>query len=383
MEKLFEQNSFLQQFTATVLGCSQNGDSWDIVLTATAFYPEGGGQPYDTGFLGDAVVREVHTKQGVIVHTCSAPLVVGDTVEGRIDWARRFDLMQNHSGEHIVSGIAHSLFGCDNVGFHMGADVLALDFNIAMTPEDIQQLEQRANQYIWENHPIQITYPTAEELDALAYRSKKALTGQVRIVSFPDGDTCACCGTHVRASGEVGFVKILSAQPCRQGVRIELVCGGRAVRYLGGILDANRQVSHLLSANALETAEAVLRIKEEKATLEAKISTIEGRYFSAIATQHTGETLVILFEEDLSPTGLRRLADALMGADVQRCAVLSGCDETGYQYAIGQKEGDLRPIAKALNQTLNGRGGGQASLVQGSLKSTRSAIQDYLMAVPL
>ena len=383
MEKLYEQNSFIKQFIATVLSCTPNGDSWDIVLTATAFYPEGGGQPYDTGRLGNVEVTAVHTREGVIVHTCTSPLDVGATIEGNIDWERRFDLMQNHSGEHIVSGLAHSLFGCDNVGFHMGSETITIDFNTTMTVEDIQRLEYCANQYICENHAIQITYPTAVELDMLQYRSKKELSGQVRIVSFQDADTCACCGTHVTTSSEVGFIKLLSCQPCRQGVRIEMVSGGRALRYLSHIFEENRQVSQLLSAKISETAQAVARLKDEKATLEMKLEHTQDCYFSSLCAGYANKPLVILFEKDLTPVSLRRLADMMMGVGVGRCAVLCGSDTLGYQYAITQKNGDLRPIAKKLNQELNGRGGGQASLIQGSIKATGGDIQDYLVSLPL
>ena len=213
MEKLYEAQPYLTHFSATVESCTQGKKGWDILLDQSAFYPEGGGQPYDTGMLGGVPVLEVHQREGRVVHTCAAPLEAGSQVEGQIDWPRRFDLMQHHSGEHIVSGIAHSLYGCDNVGFHMGSDVITIDLNVELTPEQVAQLEARANQYIWEDHPIAVTYPTPQELEVLEYRSKKALTGQVRIVSFPGADTCACCGTHVSSSGQVGLVKLLSCQP--------------------------------------------------------------------------------------------------------------------------------------------------------------------------
>ena len=200
MKKLYEENSFLTQFSAVVESCTQGKKGWDIVLDQTAFYPEGGGQPHDTGVLGGVKVLEVHDRAGQVVHTCDAPLEVGSAVEGEIDWARRFDLMQHHSGEHIVSGIAHGMFGCDNVGFHMGADVITIDLNVVIDEEQLRRLEQAANRYIWEDHPIVITYPTAAELETLEYRSKKAIDGQVRITSFPGADTCACCGTQDRKS---------------------------------------------------------------------------------------------------------------------------------------------------------------------------------------
>ena len=204
MEKLYEENPFLTRFTARVRSCAQGMRGWDVILDQTAFYPEGGGQPYDLGVLGGVQVLEVHEREGHVVHTCSAPLEVGSAVEGQIDWARRFDLMQHHSGEHIVSGLAHAMYGCDNMGFHMGADVITIDLSVELTQDQVRELEAAANRYIWGDHPVQITYPSPEELAHLEYRSKKAIEGQVRIVSFPGADTCACCGTHVSSSGQIG-----------------------------------------------------------------------------------------------------------------------------------------------------------------------------------
>lgn len=377
MIKLYEQDSFLATFSAVVTHCTQGKKGWDICLDQTAFYPEGGGQPYDTGKLGETSVLEVHEREGNIVHTCSAPLKVDSTVTGEIDWGRRFDLMQHHSGEHIVSGIAHTMFGCDNVGFHMGADTITIDLNTLITEEQLRDLEQRANRYIWEDHPIVITLPTPTELETLEYRSKKALTGQVRIVSFPGADTCACCGTHVRSSGQVGLVKLLSVQKFREGVRIELVCGERAFKYLSTTLEQNRLVSGLLSAKPFETSAAVQRLMSENEQLKSHLISMEDAHFSAVAQKQTNKGNVVLFEEALSPDGLRRLCDKILQVCGGRCACFSGNDEIGYKYAIGQKDGDLRALVKEMNQSLNGRGGGKPAFAQGSLSTTRTKIEAF------
>ena len=377
MEKLFESDPFLTRFSAAVESCEQGKKGFDIILDQTAFYPEGGGQPYDTGVLGGVRVLEVHERNGRVVHTCDAPLEVGSTVEGEIDWERRFDLMQHHSGEHIVSGIAHSKWGCENVGFHMGADVITIDLNVLLDEAQVQELEDAANRYIWENHPILIRFPDPQQLAELEYRSKKELTGRVRIVSFPGADTCACCGTHVASSGQVGFVKLLSCQKFRDGVRIELVCGGRALKYVSRILEQNRQVSNLLSAKPFETAAAVQRLQEEVAAAKSRILTMEDKQFAAMAEQYRGEGDLLLFEEGLSPDGLRRLCDRLMQVRDGLCACFSGDEELGYKYAVGQKGGDLRAVTKAMNQALNGRGGGKPEFVQGSVRSGQEAIRAY------
>lgn len=377
MEKLYEAQPYLTQFSATVESCTQGKKGWDILLNQTAFYPEGGGQPYDTGTLGGVPVLEVHQREGRVVHTCASPLEAGSQVEGQIDWPRRFDLMQHHSGEHIVSGIAHSLYGCDNVGFHMGSDVITIDLNVELTPDQVAQLEARANQYIWEDHPIAVTYPTSEELEHLEYRSKKALTGQVRIVSFPGADTCACCGTHVSSSGQVGLVKLLSYQKFRDGVRIELVCGKRALDYLSQVWDQNHQISNLLSAKTMQTSGAVRRLLEENAALKSRILTMEEQQFAALAQRYAGQGDVVVFESGLSPDSLRRLCGAVQTACGGRCACFSGEDGSGYQYAVGQPGGDLRPLAKALNQALQGRGGGKPDFIQGTLSASQDQIQAF------
>lgn len=377
MEKLYEAQPYLTQFSATVESCTQGKKGWDILLNQTAFYPEGGGQPYDTGTLGGVPVLEVHQREGRVVHTCASPLEAGSQVEGQIDWPRRFDLMQHHSGEHIVSGIAHSLYGCDNVGFHMGSDVITIDLNVELTPDQVAQLEAQANQYIWEDHPIAVTYPTAEELEHLEYRSKKALTGQVRIVSFPGADTCACCGTHVASSGQVGLVKLLSCQKFRDGVRIELVCGKRALDYLSQVWEQNHQISNLLSAKTMQTSGAVRRLLEENAALKSRILTMEERQFAALAQRYAGQGDVVVFESGLSPDSLRRLCGAVQAACGGRCACFSGEDGSGYQYAVGQPGGDLRPLAKALNQALQGRGGGKPDFIQGTVSASQDQIQAF------
>ena len=377
-EKLYEENAFLTRFQGKVLSCVPGKKGYDVVLDRTAFYPEGGGQPYDTGTLGGVPVLEVHQKEGQVVHTCTAPLAVGEIVEGEIDWDRRFDLMQQHSGEHIVSGLAHARWGCDNVGFHLGSEVVTIDLNVELDEGQLGELEEAANRYLWQDRPAEITYPSPEELERLDYRSKKELTGQVRIVTFPGADCCACCGTHVASAGQVGIIKLLSVQKFRQGVRIELVCGGRAVRYVNKILAQNHQVSNLLSAKPFETGAAVSRLLEENASLKSRILTLEEKHFSALAAEYAGAGDVVLFEPDLSPDALRRLCDQILHTCGGRCACFSGDEERGYQYAIGRLGGDLRPFVKELNQALKGRGGGKPEFVQGALRASRSEIEAFL-----
>ena len=377
MEKLYEENPYLTRFTAAVELCRPGEGGWEVILDRTAFYPEGGGQPWDLGRLGGAEVTRVRLLGDRVVHTCSAPLEPGTRTEGEIDWPRRFDLMQNHSGEHIVSGIAHEKWGCENVGFHMGAETVAIDFDRALAWEQLAVLEEAANRYIWEDRPVSVRFPEGEELERTAYRSKKALTGRVRIVSFPGADVCACCGTHVSSAGQVGLVKLLSLQKLRGGVRIELVCGGRALKYLSGVWEQNRQVSNLLSAKPLETGAAAERLLEENAGLKERAARLEQEQFEGLAGRYAGAGDVVLFQEGLTPGGLRRLCAAVLERCGGRCACFSGADGAGWQYAVGEKGGDLRPLAKELNRALEGRGGGKPDFVQGAVRAGRREIEAF------
>lgn len=383
-EKLYEQNAFLVKFEALVVSCEKGKRGFDIALDRTAFYPEGGGQPYDTGRLEiggtfDRVkVLEVHSRDGQVIHTCNHPLEPGTAVTGVIDWARRFDLMQQHSGEHIVSGLAHSLWGCENVGFHMGAEVVTIDFDRPLDEKQFATLEETANWHLWQmNLPVKITYPSPEELEHIPYRSKKELTGQIRIVEFPGADCCACCGTHVNFPAQVGLIKLLSMQRFRDGVRIELVCGGRALQHLSRTLEQNTQVSRLLSAKVFETGAAVERLLAENAALKARLLALEERRFAALAQQYAGAGDTLLFEDGLSSDSLRRLCAAVLHTCGGRCACFSGDDSTGYKYAIGQLNGNLRDFTKELNQSLNGRGGGKPDFVQGSVQANQAEIERF------
>ena len=380
MERLYEENSFLTDFDARVLTCVPGKGGYEVVLDRTAFFPEGGGQPWDTGTLGPARVLEVHDRGGQVVHLCDAPLEPGQAVRGTIDWDRRFDLMQQHSGEHIVSGLAHARWGCDNVGFHLGAELVTIDLSVELDEEQLSWLEGEANRYVWQDRPVSVSVPAPEELEQLTFRSKKAIDGPVRIVTFPGADCCACCGTHVRSAGQVGLIKLLTVQKFRSGCRIELVCGGRALAYLSEALEQNRQVSRLLSAKLFQTGAAVERLLAENEGHKARCAQLEEDRFAALARQYTGAGDVLLFEEGLSPDALRRLCDAVLRACGGRCACFSGGEEAGWQYVVGAPDRDLRPLAKEMNAALDGRGGGKPDFIQGILRADRARIEAFFRA---
>lgn len=375
-EKLYYADPFLTDFTATVLDCQPDKNGYLVTLDRTAFYPEGGGQPADHGVLDGAVVTDVHEKNSVILHNVDRAVEIGKTVTGTIDWGRRFDHMQQHSGEHICSGLICERFHCDNVGFHMGADIVTIDFNADISWEELLEIEAKANQYLYENHPIDIQFHRGAELEAIDYRSKKALEGDVRIVAFPGADCCACCGTHVVRSGQVGLVKFLSVQKFRDGVRIELLSGKRAHRYLSECWAQDVRIAQALSVKPNASFAGVERVLAELSALKQRCAKLEESVFAQTAAQYEGKGDVLLFEDEMSGDSLRKLCDAVTNHCGGRCAVFAGADGA-YKYAIGHVGGDLRELTKKMNVELNGRGGGKPNFVQGSVAAARGAIEAF------
>lgn len=378
-EKLYYADPRLSAFTATVQECREAQDGWEIVLDRTAFYPEGGGQPCDQGTLERWDVLDVREEDGVILHRLEKPLLPGEKVSGRVDMARRIDYTQQHSADHILTGVIHKRYGYDNVGFHMGETSTFIDLNGVLDEAELAEMERVANEVVWMDLPVEVSWPDAQTLAQMDYRSKKELTGPVRIVTVPGVDVCACCGTHVRRTGEVGTIKILSCVKLRGGVRVEYVAGRRAYTYFDEIQNQNHLVSMSLSAKPLRTAEAVRRLLEERYGLQMRIARLEREHCAAMAEQLRDKGNVLVFEEGLSADSVRRLADAIKDTCGGRALVCSGSDETGYQYALAVKEGDVRAFGKAMNEALNGRGGGRdANFIQGSVKATRAEIEAYM-----
>ena len=376
-EKLYYQDPYQTTFTARVLTCEPSKGGCLVTLDRTAFYPEGGGQPADHGVLGGVTVTDVHEKDGVIFHTCSGPVEIGAAVEGSIDWTRRFDHMQQHSGEHSLSGLLCSLYDCSNVGFHLGADTVTIDYDRELTWEQVLEAERQANEAIWRDTPAEITFPAPDALAQLDYRSKKELTGQVRIVSFPGADCCACCGTHVRRAGEVGLIKVLSCQKFREGVRLEILCGQRAYRYLSRIYEQDHAVARLLSVKPQDAFAAVERQNAELTAAKLRMTELEDRLFALRAQSLAGRGDVLLLEPPMRPDGARKLADTTARAAGGLAAVFAG-ERDSYVYALVHAGGaDISPLVKRLNSALSGRGGGRNGFAQGSVQADRSAILDF------
>lgn len=382
VRKLYYEDSHLHTFTAKVTGCEPVKGGFSVTLDATAFYPEGGGQACDTGLLGGVRVLSATEENGQVLHLCDGPLTVGAEVTGTVDWDRRFDLMQQHSGEHMVSGIIHRRYGHHNVGFHMGKDVITIDFDGPIPTEDLPAIEAEVNRAIWADIPFRCWYPEAEELARLPYRSKKALQMPVRLVDIPGVDLCACCGTQVQRSGEVGLVKLLSCVKFHEGVRIEMVCGERAFRLLNTSFEQNKLVSQAFSAKPEVTGQAAQRMNEALAAEKFLATGLQKRLFAVLADRYSGEDFALHFEENLSFSAIRELADA-MANTCTIAAVLSGSDEDGYGICIISRTRDTRVPGRAAAEALNGRGGGKPEAFQGSLRATRQEIEAFFSSLEI
>ena len=376
-QKLYYEDCHLSRFTATVLSCEETAKGYAVILDATAFYPEGGGQAGDTGTLNGIPVLDTREQGEAVVHICQAPLAVGETVEGILDYDRRFDLMQQHSGEHMVSGIINRRFGYHNVGFHMGSDVVTIDFDGVLTMEDLPAIEAEVNRAVWANTPIRCWIPSREELPNVFYRTKRELPWPVRIVEIPGSDSCACCGVHVAHTGEIGLVKLISAIPCRGGTRMEMACGRRALAILNHAFDQNRQVSQAFSAQITETGAAARRMNEVLSEQKYRIAGLEKQIFLTIAEGYAGKGDVVHFEDNLDSTAVRELADAIAEACGGMAAVFSGKDGEGYAFCLVTRDGDLRQLCKDMNKALNGRGGGKPNFQQGRVQAGKTEIQTF------
>lgn len=376
-KKLYYVNSHLSQFFGRVLCCQPCDRGFEVILDQTAFYPEGGGQAADTGTLGTVRVLDVRERGGAVVHLCDGPVTVGQTLEGTIDYNLRFDRMQQHSGEHIVSGLINRRWGFHNTGFHMGTESTTIDFDGVIPAEALPELERLANEAVWQDLEVRCSVPAPEVLPTIPYRSKRALPWPVRIVEIPGYDICACCGTHVARTGEIGIIKLLSVIHFRGGVRMEMACGNRALDILNRAYDQNRQVSQAFSAQWQETGEAARKMNDLLSQYKFRITALERQIFAATAAGYAGAGDVVHFEDGLDNVAVRELADAIAQVCGGTAAVFSGSDDAGYAFCLVSRTDDLRQLGKDLTRSLKGRGGGKPDCQQGRLQSTREAIAAF------
>ena len=379
--RLYYEDSHIHEFEATVTGSYDTKNGIAVTLSNTAFFPEGGGQSADTGYIADVRVTDVREREGEIWHFVDAPLSVGEKYKCSLDWEQRYRRMQSHSGEHIVSGISHKLHGVENVGFHMGADGMTIDFDKELTWEELMEIERKANEAVRADLPVSARFPDSAELETMEYRSKLELTHDVRIVEIPGIDRCACCAPHVYRTGEIGFIKILDFMRHRGGIRVTLVCGMDALDTVRTMQENVTAVSQLLSAKRHECGKAVERILSDSAKQKERISALsmELARMKAESVPKTDGSICI-FDEVLDDVALRELVNLLMAKCGGAAAAFSGNDEKGYSYIIGSKHIDLRANAKTINAGIGGRGGGRPEMIQGSASLGREKIEEFFKA---
>ena len=370
---LYDQDSFILEFDAVVRSCEAKGDKYIVTLDRTAFFPEGGGQGADHGVLGGVNVLDAHEVNGEVQHLTDGPLSVGGTVHGIVDAKRRVSMMQQHSGEHIFSGIVHQLFGYDNVGFHIGSEAVTMDFNGPLTEEDVLRVERMANEIVWKNIPVVTLLPTPDELAAMEYRSKKALSGEVRIVTIEGADTCACCGTHVKYTGSIGQIKVLSCQKYKSGVRVSILCGVRALDEENMLLGQVRRASAALSCKQPEVADCVEKLLSDRDSLRAANDLLSMRVFDMMAKAENEKDVRVVMC-DVLPASQARKAAGKLAAGAKAALVLIPRAEGGYSFAMSSEIIDIRPATKALCEAFGGRGGGPKDMTQGVLGAAEDSM---------
>ena len=377
-ERLYDQNAYISSFEAVVTDCRPYGDGYAVLLDRTAFFPEGGGQSGDSGSIGHVAVRDTQEADGEILHLTDTPCEAGAAYPCHIDFSLRYDRMQNHSGEHIVSGLVHALFGLDNVGFHLGESETTLDFNGVLDREQLDRVEELANEAIWHNLPILCAYPTEEQLASLDYRSKKELSGAVRIVTIEGYDCCACCAPHVARTGEIGLIKLLDFIHYKGGVRIWLAAGRRALHDYRAKYREVSAISRALSVPQEECAAGVNRLltdfEEKKANAAALSRELADARVAALSPNAAGNMVYFLTETD----ELMARKIALGGAERTEgaCAVFFPAGG-GYRFMIASQQIKLREKVGAIREALAARGGGTDDLLQGSCTAAKEQIVSF------
>lgn len=382
-EKIFYQNPRQVEFNATVTTCTPTEDgTFLITLDRTAFFPEEGGQNADSGFINNIEVLDVQIKDDIIYHKMPVAFIPGDTVKGNVDWDKRFDYMQQHSGEHIISGLVNHMYGFNNVGFHLGDEEVTLDFDGVLTLDQLREIEVIANHAIARDLPILISFPSKDDLDLLNYRSKIEIEGDVRIVVIPGIDVCACCAPHVDTTGEIGLVKITNVQKHRGGIRVNILCGFRALSDYTDKQDSVSSISVQLSAKPDAVADAVARLKEENFKQKARMIALQQQLLQLqIAAIPSEQENVVLFFEDLDTPAMREAVNTLCETHKGYCSVFKGSDESGYQYILGSAHRNCKDAGAILTESFSARGGGSERMIQGSLQASKEDVMKCILEI--
>ena len=378
--KLYDNDSYATSFDAVVIGCERAGDIYKTELDATLFFPEEGGQCADRGTIDGAEITQVELCQDTIYHYSAVPFEVGKTVHGEIDFCVRFRNMQNHSGEHIICGVAHKLFGYENVGFHLGPDNVTMDLSGELSGEDIEKIEYLANEAVARNMPVSARYLSCEEKKTEIYRAKGSIEGSVRLVTIGDIDKCACCAPHCETTGQIGLIKVTNVQNHRGGVRVNILCGKRAVADYTEKQNSVADISVQLSAKQNAVIDAVSRLKDENLRLKELGNTLQAQLLcNAVQALPSPEKSnhAILFVEIMNEIAIRNVINELVTKYQGFCAVFAGNDEGGYRFIIGSSTKDCRELAASLRSALQAKGGGSEPMIQGTIHSTRQEITNF------
>jgi len=386
-EKIYDRDPKILEFTATVRSCTKTEDGrYAVCLDKTALFPEEGGQGPDKGTLnGEPVLHTSIDKENTITHFLAAPIDAGTTVTGRVDWAQRFDYMQQHTGEHILSGLVHKRFGYNNVGFHLGETETTLDFDGPITLEEIRELEGKANEVIYKNLPVNVSFPSGDVLATLDYRSKIELEGDVRIVEIPGIDLCACCAPHVSSTGEIGILKVADIQSHRGGVRITILCGSRALADYTFKQDMTSALSAALSAKPELIADGVNRLKGEILSKQERINLLQARLLecriASLPSPSDANRHAILFEEPTDTKAVRDAVNRLAAIYPGYSAIFTGSDTDGYQFIMGSQDADCNQVATLLRKELGAKCGGSPLMIQGSVTATKEQLTTLILSV--
>lgn len=379
MEKLFYQDTRMIDFEATVTECfaDEKNNGWQVVLDRTAFFPEEGGQTADKGTLNNQSVLDVQIKDDIIYHLVAEPIEAGSTVTGYVDWNQRLDFMQQHSAEHILSGLLYKHYGFHNVGFHLSVNEVTMDFDGQLTWEELRQIETQANEIVWKDLPIYAYFPTNEELENMEYRSKMEIEGDVRIVEIVGVDTCACCAPHVSFTGEIGVIKIASAMNHRGGMRLTLLCGNRALKDYSFRQDTFSVLTAMLSSKPEKIIESVKKLQDDvlamKNTANQLANQLMELQLKALPSPEETNN-ILLFVELSNMVAVRNTVNDLTSRYKGFCAIFAGNDANGYNYIVGSSSLDCREIATLLRERFGAKGGGTAPMVQGSVKAVKEQL---------
>lgn len=366
--KLYENNSYIKEFTATVLSCNMADGGYEVVLDKTAFFAEGGGQAADKGEINGITVLDVQEKDEDVVHTLEKPLSVGETVTGNIDWELRFSRMQNHCAEHVLSGVIHKMFGYNNVGFHMNDSLVTFDVDGPLSANDIEKVEEAANKAVFQNAKITVSYPTAQEFATIDCRSKIELTEGVRLITVEGFDTCACCAPHPMSAGEIGIIKVVNFCAFKGGTRIEMVAGSLALQDYSYLHGAAKAIMKQLSAKREEIAEQVKKLGDDLAAARSEIKSLTEKLAAASLDMQTVGNALVGFTGEADFGALRNIANAKLDSAVYVALFAETAD--GFNYLVTSKTADTRSFAKALNESFSGKGGGRPDCVQGKIIKT-------------